>query len=111
MFSCTGSIRLTNEWLRRSRYRLIALVAGVTALVAGGSQVQAQADGPVAAYAFSETSGTTAVDASGHGHDGALVNEAMWTTGRFGGGLRLDGVDDSRYTYRSSRTIRLWRLR
>jgi beta-xylosidase len=42
-------------------------------------------------YAFDETSGTTAVDASGHGRDGVIKGGATLTGTE---GLALDGVDD-----------------
>ena len=49
--------------------------------------------GLVAAYAFDEGSGTTAVDASGNGRNGAVVG-ATWATGRYGGALSFDGTND-----------------
>jgi hypothetical protein len=94
MFDGIGSIRLDSARLRRCRHGVIGLVAAVTALVGTPSPVQAQADGPVAAYGFSDTSGATAVDSSGNGNDAGLVNGAMSTAGRFSGALQLDGVDD-----------------
>jgi RHS repeat-associated protein len=51
------------------------------------------AQGALAVWGFNETSGTTAVDAVG-GHDGTLLNGATRAAGRFGQGLKLDGVDD-----------------
>ena len=43
----------------------------------------------VAHWSFDETSGTTAADSSGNGHDG-LVTGGTWTSaGRFGGALTL----------------------
>jgi hypothetical protein len=45
----------------------------------------------VAAYG----SGTTAVDSSGNGNTGNLLNTPTWTTdGRFGKAINFDGVDD-----------------
>ncbi len=50
--------------------------------------------GLVAAYAFNETSGTTASDASGNGRTGT-VNGATWSaSGRYGGALSFDGSND-----------------
>ena len=37
---------------------------------------------------------TTAVDWSGHGHHGTLINDPQWVDAYHGGGLRFDGVDD-----------------
>ena len=46
-------------------------------------------------YAFNETSGTTAVDVSGHGITGTLTSGAAFTTaGKYGNAVALDGVND-----------------
>jgi glucose/arabinose dehydrogenase/PKD repeat protein len=51
--------------------------------------------GITAGYAFSEASGTTTVDVSGHGLTGTLVNGAAFSTaGKYGNALALDGVND-----------------
>lgn len=47
-----------------------------------------------AEWTFDETSGTTARDSSGHGHDAVLVGGGTWTTGQVRGAIRLDGIDD-----------------
>ncbi len=44
-------------------------------------------------YAFDEGSGTIAVDSFGNGNDGTIYG-AAWTTGKSGGGLYFDGIDD-----------------
>jgi hypothetical protein len=50
--------------------------------------------GLVAGYAFSETTGATARDASGNGNNGT-VSGATWTaSGKYGRGLSFDGVND-----------------
>ncbi|GAN31510.1 LamG-like jellyroll fold domain-containing protein [Candidatus Brocadia sinica] len=46
-----------------------------------------------ARYTFDEGSGVTATDTSGNGNDGA-INGATWTTGKNGGALSFDGIDD-----------------
>jgi glucose/arabinose dehydrogenase len=43
---------------------------------------------------FDEGSGTVAADDSGFGNDAELTNGATWGSGRVGGALVLDGVDD-----------------
>src|SRR5262249_6143253 len=48
----------------------------------------------LAHWPFDEGSGATAADATGNGNTGTLQGGAIWTSGRFGGGLRFDGVDD-----------------
>ena len=50
--------------------------------------------GLAAAYAFDETSGTTAADASGHAIVGTLINGPTFATGKYGNALNLDGVND-----------------
>ncbi|HEX7633707.1 MAG TPA: LamG-like jellyroll fold domain-containing protein [Noviherbaspirillum sp.] len=44
--------------------------------------------------AFDETSGTTASDATGNGHNATLINGPVWTAGRSGNAISLDGVND-----------------
>lgn len=48
----------------------------------------------IVAYAFNESSGTTAADSSGNGKTAALVNGPTWAPGKYGNGINLDGVDD-----------------
>jgi hypothetical protein len=50
--------------------------------------------GLVAAWGFNEGAGATVRDASPHGNTGTLVNGPAWTSGRTGGALSFDGVDD-----------------
>jgi hypothetical protein len=49
---------------------------------------------PVAAYSFENASGTTLTDVTGKGHTGTIREAAWTTTGRYGGALRFDGVND-----------------
>jgi hypothetical protein len=51
------------------------------------------AGGPVAAYSFNSSSGSSLPDASGNGHTGA-IRGARWTSGRYGNALQFDGSDD-----------------
>jgi hypothetical protein len=48
----------------------------------------------VAYWTLDEGTGSTAHDASGNGHDGA-VHEAIWTEGILNWALQFDGVDDN----------------
>src|SRR3990167_9799803 len=57
-------------------------------------QTQAQTSGLVGYWTFDEGSGTTANDSSGNNNTGALINGPTWTTGKIGGALSFDGVDD-----------------
>ncbi len=50
--------------------------------------------GLVAGWAFNESLGTTVNDASGNGNTATLQNGPTWTLGKYGGGLRFDGVND-----------------
>ena len=43
---------------------------------------------------LNDGSGTTASDASGNGNEGTLNGAAAWTTGKFGGGVHLGGLND-----------------
>lgn len=45
-------------------------------------------------WKFEEATSTVAYDSSATGANGTLINEASWTTGKIGGGLSFDGVDD-----------------
>jgi hypothetical protein len=51
-------------------------------------------DGLVGWWKFDETNGTIAYDSSGNGNDGNLTNGPTWATGKIGGALSFDGVDD-----------------
>jgi glucose/arabinose dehydrogenase/PKD repeat protein len=50
--------------------------------------------GIAAGYAFNETSGTTAADASGHNITGTLTNGPTFTAGKYGNAVSLDGAND-----------------
>jgi len=58
-----------------------------------------KAQGLVGYWSFDEGTGTIAYDYSGNGNNGTLVNfnftaTSGWTTGKVGGALSFDGVDD-----------------
>jgi PKD repeat protein/glucose/arabinose dehydrogenase len=50
--------------------------------------------GLVAAYGFDETSGTTVADASGTGNPGVISGATRTASGRSGGALTFDGIND-----------------
>lgn len=50
--------------------------------------------GLVGYWKLNEGSGTTASDSSGNGNTGTLTNGPTWTSGKLGGALSFDGVDD-----------------
>jgi hypothetical protein len=45
-------------------------------------------------WTLDQTSGTVAYDMSGNGNDGTLMGDPMWTVGKIGGALELDGTGD-----------------
>ncbi len=78
--------------------RVLLAVCALAVLALGGAPgvASAAAPGLVAAYGFEESSGTSALDASGQGNAGSLVNGTARTTqGRFGSALSFDGTNDS----------------
>jgi hypothetical protein len=86
----TDLIALPSEWETGPVYSDGPLSAYVTGTV---TVTPPPSLGLVGAWSFDETSGTTAGDASGRGNAG-LISGAARTTGRYGNGLRFDGVDD-----------------
>jgi len=54
----------------------------------------AQTAGLVAGWSFNEASGTSATDSSGNENTATLVNGVARSTGKYGGGLTFDGVND-----------------
>lgn len=51
-------------------------------------------DSLVRHFAFDETSGITAHDSSANHADATLLNGPVWTSGKIGGGLQFDGIND-----------------
>ncbi len=49
---------------------------------------------PIGHWKLDDGNGLTVADASGNGLAGALVNRPVWTSGRLGGGLSLNGTND-----------------
>ncbi len=72
-------------------------LAFVTAL-SGGNIERAEAlptnSSLVGYWNFDEGTGSLTTDASGGGNDAVLVNGPQWTTGKVGGALSFDGIDD-----------------
>lgn len=50
--------------------------------------------GPAGYWKFDDGSGATAVDSSGNGNNGTLINGPNWTTGQVNGALNFNGDDD-----------------
>ena len=53
------------------------------------------APGPIRYYKLDDASGTTPVDSSGNSATGSINGNPLWAPGKFGKGLKLDGVGDS----------------
>ncbi len=51
-------------------------------------------NGLLAAYTFSEGTGTAATDASGNANHGTLTNGPLWTAGKYDNALNFDGQND-----------------
>ncbi|HEX7077594.1 MAG TPA: LamG-like jellyroll fold domain-containing protein [Candidatus Eisenbacteria bacterium] len=52
------------------------------------------ATGPAASWPFDDGTGTTALDSSGGGNPGTLVNGPTWTAGKIGQAVAFDGIND-----------------
>jgi glucose/arabinose dehydrogenase len=78
----TGSVRID-----------AAGATGTPATIPVTLTVTPPATGLVGAWNFNEASGTAALDSSGAGNPGT-ISGATRTTGRYGGGLAFDGVND-----------------
>ncbi len=68
----------------------LTLVFGISANIASGVVDESL----VGWWRLDDGSGTTAVDSSGNGNDGALMGDPQWAVGKVGGALQLDGDDD-----------------
>jgi chitodextrinase len=69
----------------------VALVAVLAIASAGSRGAYPATTGLVAAYAFSENSGSTLADLSGNGNNGTIVGAAWTTGGKFGNALNFNG--------------------
>jgi glucose/arabinose dehydrogenase len=81
------------------RYRVRAAdatgnLSGYSNVASAQTGAPAQLPGLVAAYGFDEEGGSDALDASEFGNHGTLVGATRTTSGRHGGALSFDGVDD-----------------
>jgi uncharacterized repeat protein (TIGR03803 family) len=84
-----GSYTVLASYAGSTNYRSASATAVITILVPPPGL-----DGLIAAYGFDEGVGSTAGDASGKGHAGA-IKQAEWTSaGRYGRALDFDGYND-----------------
>ncbi len=68
--------------------------AAVTVNTAAAKPDESQSDGAAGLAGFwklNETSGTVAMDATGNGNSGALVNNPQWAAGKLGNALQFNG--------------------
>ena len=77
----------------RSLCLLIAVVFALGAILSGVASAASDPD-LVGWWGFDEGSGTTAVDSSGYGNDGTLMNGLTYVEGYFFTALEFDGADD-----------------
>jgi hypothetical protein len=64
----------------------------ISLIFAGQSYAKINPDTVLGAWLLDEGTGSIAVDATGNGNDGALINSPNWVTGQFGNALEFDGV-------------------
>ena len=69
-------------------------IASVLALFATSPSALAQSNGPVAAYSFNASSGTTLTDVTGHNNTINLHNGPGLAGGKYGNALSFDGSND-----------------
>ena len=75
--------------------KLVCLMCFCVALeLALTSAVMAADPSLVGWWKLDDGSGDTAVDSSEYGNNGTLMGAPEWVTGKIGGALQLDGVDD-----------------
>jgi hypothetical protein len=98
--SQTINVVISGDTTIEATETFVVNLSGASNAVIGDSQGEgtivnddASTTGLVAAYGFNEGSGTTAADGSGAGHSGT-ISGAVWTTGKFGGALQFDGIND-----------------
>jgi len=75
----------------------ILLILAIFSSNLGSNTVSASPSNPsglVGYWTFDEGTGNLAYDVSGNNNNGLLNNGPTWTTGRYGGALNFDGVDD-----------------
>jgi hypothetical protein len=85
-----SDLRIYSRALRDDEIRALARVSGSSDPVAKAPVVSRDA-GLVARWTFEEKSGTTAADSTGNQNHGTLRDGALFTAGKGGGGLALDG--------------------
>ncbi len=75
-------------------FGLVAILLGASEPLAGAAPAPFEPQALRAEWTFAEGSGTAAADSSGNGVAGALANGAVWTMGKIGTAVQLDGAND-----------------
>jgi glucose/arabinose dehydrogenase/PKD repeat protein len=70
------------------------VTSGVVNVMVSNSATPPLPVGLVAGWNFGESTGTTTADVTGNGNTATLKNGALWTSGKYGSGLKLDGAND-----------------
>ncbi|MCK4623902.1 MAG: heparinase II/III family protein [Phycisphaerae bacterium] len=81
------------EKAHRDRGSVLLLAVLIFSALLVASCSPREKEGLIACWRFDEGKGDRLLDASGNDNHGR-IHGATWTDGRFGGGLRFDGVDD-----------------
>ena len=83
---------LIYDFIDFSQSREIKVVSGTLAQ----TKIVSKQDSTLVGYwKFDEGSGNIAYDSSGNGYNGMLVNGPTWTSGKYGGALKFNGVNNS----------------
>ena len=93
-YNNTGLAPATSYSYRVRAADAVGNLSGYSNVATAATPATPPANGPAAAYAFNEGTGSTTADASGNGFTGTLTNGALWTTGKNGNAVSFDGVDD-----------------
>jgi hypothetical protein len=79
--ACTGTAACT-----------VTMSGTTTAQATFSATTVTPSTGPVAAYGFTEASGTTVADGSGNGHTGTISGATWTSSGRYGSALSFNGT-------------------
>ena len=97
-FNVTPSVIKAGQIGTVTIYDFLQANDNIKVTTASGFSVVQKAPDPcaraVGCWKFDESGGTTAYDSSPNGNNGVLTNGPVWTSGRYGGGLTFDGVND-----------------
>ncbi len=85
---------LSSEEIRVDANANAALNINSTSTAESAQSVDGSGNPPASYLQFDDNTGTTAVDTSSTGNTGTLTSGPVWTQGKIGTGVRLDGTDD-----------------